>query len=45
MSFGVKNELLTYQRAITKTFLKYLDRFMKMFLDDFIMFSDMENPL
>ncbi len=35
MSFGVKNGLPTYRRAITKTFKKYLDNFMKIFLNDF----------
>jgi hypothetical protein len=38
MPFGVKNGPPTYQR-------KYLDSFMKMFLDDFTMYSDMENHL
>jgi hypothetical protein len=41
--FGVKNGPLTYQRVITKTFKEYLDNFMKIFLDDFIMYSDMES--
>jgi hypothetical protein len=45
MSFGVKNGLPTYHRAITKTFKKYLDNFMKIFLDDFTMYSDMESHL
>jgi len=45
MSFGVQNGPLTYQRAMTKTFKKYLDSFMKIFLDDFIMYSDMESHL
>jgi hypothetical protein len=31
MSFGIKNGLLTYQRAITKKFGEYLDSFMKIF--------------
>jgi hypothetical protein len=43
--FGVKNEPPTYQRAITKTFEEYLDNFMKIFLDDFTMYSDMESDL
>ncbi len=42
MLFGVKNGPPTYQRDITKTFKKYLDNFMKIFLDDFIMYSDMK---
>jgi hypothetical protein len=36
MPFRVKNGLLPYQKVATKTFKKYLDNFMKIFLDDFI---------
>ncbi len=39
MPFGVKNGPPTYQRAITKTFHEYIDVFMKIFLDDFIIFN------
>jgi hypothetical protein len=45
MLFGVKNEPLTYQKAVTKTFKKYLDNFIKIFLNDFIVYIDMENHL
>jgi hypothetical protein len=45
MSFGVKNGPLTYQRVVTKTFREYLDIFMKIFLDDFMVYSDMESHL
>jgi hypothetical protein len=45
MSFGVKNGPPTYQRVVTKTFRKYLDNFMKIFLDDFMMYNDMESHL
>jgi hypothetical protein len=45
MLFGVKNGLPTYQKVITKTFKEYLDSFMKIFLDGFIEYSDMENHL
>jgi hypothetical protein len=45
MSFGVKNGPPTYQEAMTKTFREYLDNFMKIFLDDFTMYSDIENHL
>jgi hypothetical protein len=45
MSFGVKNRPPTYQRAMTKTFREYLDSFMKIFVDDFIVYSDMESHL
>jgi hypothetical protein len=43
--FGVKNEPPTYKRVITKTFKEYLDSFMKIILDDFTMYSDMESHL
>jgi hypothetical protein len=43
MPFGVKNGPPTYHRVVTKTFKKYLDNFMKIILDDFIMYSDMES--
>jgi hypothetical protein len=45
MLFGLKNGPLTYQRAITKAFKEYLENFMKIFLDDFTMYSDMESQL
>ncbi len=45
MSFGVKNGTPTYQRAMTKTFNEYLDNFMKIFLDDFTVYCDMESHL
>jgi hypothetical protein len=45
MLFGVKNGLPTYQKAVTKTFKEYLDNFMKIFLNDFTMYNDMENHL
>jgi len=45
MPFGIKNGPPTYQRAMTKTFKEYLDNFMKIFLDDFTMYSDMESHL
>jgi hypothetical protein len=41
MPFGVKNELPTYQTIITKAFHEYIVVFMKIFLDNFIVFSDM----
>ncbi len=37
--FGVKNGPHTYQRAITKSLCEKIDVFMKIFLDDFIVFS------
>jgi hypothetical protein len=45
MSFGIKNEPPTYQKTVTKTFKDYLDSFMKIFPNDFIMYSDMESHL
>jgi hypothetical protein len=45
MSFGVKNGPPTYEKIITKTFREYLDNFMKIFLDDFIVYNDMDNHL
>jgi hypothetical protein len=45
MPFGVKSGPLTYQKIVTKTFKDYLDNFMKIFLDDFIVYSDMESHL
>jgi hypothetical protein len=45
MSFGVKNGLPTYQRIVTKAFREYLDSFMKIFMDDFTMYNDIENHL
>jgi len=41
MPFGVKNGLPTYQRAIIKTFCDYIDVFMKIFLNGFIVFNDL----
>jgi hypothetical protein len=45
MPFGVKNGPLTFQITINRAFRKYLDQFMKIFLDDFIVYSDMESHL
>jgi hypothetical protein len=45
MSFGIKNGPPTYQRVMTKAFKEYLNSFMKIFMDDFMVYSDMENHL
>jgi len=45
MLFGAKNGPLTFQRIISRAFREYLDQFMKIFLDDFIVYSDMESHL
>jgi len=45
MPFGVKNGPPTYQRTITKVFYEYVDVFMKIFLDDFIVCSGLSTHL
>jgi len=45
MSFGVKNGPPTYEKDVIKTFKEYLDNFMKIFLDDFRVYNDMESRL
>jgi hypothetical protein len=45
MPFGVKNGPPTYQRVVTKAFREYIDVFMKIFLDDFIVLSDLSTHL
>jgi hypothetical protein len=45
MPFGVKNGPPTYQRAMTKAFHEYIDVFMKIFLDDLKIFSDLSTHL
>ncbi len=45
MPFGIKNGPPTFQRAISKAFKEYLDQFMKIFLDDFMVYIDMESHL
>jgi hypothetical protein len=42
MPFGVKNGPPTFQRIMTKAFKKYMDNFMKIFLEDFTTYSDMK---
>jgi hypothetical protein len=37
MLFGIKNGPPTNQKTMTKAFKEYLDNFMKIFLDDFMM--------
>jgi hypothetical protein len=41
MPFGVKNGLPTYQRVVTKAFCEYINIFMKILLNDFIVFNDL----
>jgi hypothetical protein len=45
MPFWVKNEPPTYQKVVTKAFREYIDVFMKIFLDDFTIFSDLYTHL
>jgi hypothetical protein len=45
MPFGVKNGPPTYQRAFTKAFHEYIDVFMRIFLDDIIVFKDFSTHL
>jgi hypothetical protein len=45
MPFGEKNGPPTYQRVVTKKFREYTNVFMKIFLDDFIIFSDLSTHL
>jgi hypothetical protein len=43
MPFGVKNGPPNFQSVVNRSFRKYLDKFMKIFLDDFMVYNDMEN--
>jgi hypothetical protein len=45
MPFGVKNGSPTFQRIINRAFKEYLNQFMKIFLDDFMVYSDMDSHL
>jgi hypothetical protein len=45
MPFGVKNGLPTDYRALIKAICEYIDVFMKIFPDDFIVFNDLSTHL
>jgi len=45
MPFGVKNGPPTFQRVVSRAFREYSNQFMKIFLDDFVVYNDMENHL
>jgi hypothetical protein len=45
MPFGVKTGPPTFERVVSKVFKEYLDQFMKIFLDDFIVYNDLESHL
>ncbi len=40
LSFGLCNAPTTFQKAVTKTFKKYLNDFMEVFLDDFSVYGN-----
>lgn len=40
MPFGMKNQPPTFQRVVSRAFKNYLDKFIKIFLDDFIVHND-----
>jgi hypothetical protein len=45
MPFGVKNGPLIYQRVVSRAFRNNLDKFMKTFRNDFIVYNDMDTHL
>jgi len=45
MPFGVRKGPPNFQKVVSKAFKKYLNQFMTIFLDDFRVYSDMENHL
>jgi hypothetical protein len=45
MPFGLKNVAPTYQQVVNTTFKDYLGVFMKLFLDDFNVFNDLDTHL
>jgi hypothetical protein len=45
MPFGLNNAPPTYQIVVNKAFKDYLDDFMKLFLDDFTVFNDLDTYL
>jgi hypothetical protein len=45
MPVGVKNGPLNFQSVVNRAFIKCLDQFMKIFLNDFMVYSDMESHL
>jgi hypothetical protein len=45
MPFGVKNGSPTFQGIVRRAFREYLDQFMNIILDDFIVCNDLNNHL
>jgi hypothetical protein len=41
MPFGIKNGPPIYLKVVNKSFKDYLDKFMKIFLNDFIVYDPM----
>jgi hypothetical protein len=41
----MNNRPPTFHRVVTKAFRKYMDNFMKIFLDDFIVYNDTDTHL
>jgi hypothetical protein len=42
MHFGAKNGPPTHLKVLDKAFREYLDKFAKIFLDNFIIYNDMD---
>jgi hypothetical protein len=45
MPFGLKNAPLTYQQVVSMAFKDYLRIFMKLFMDDFNVFNNLNTHL
>ena len=45
MPFGLMCEPATFQRGMMMIFVEYLDKFMKVFLDDFIVYGNKEDHI
>jgi hypothetical protein len=45
MPFGLCNVCATFQKEVTKTFMKYLNKFMQVFLNDFNVYGSIRDHL
>jgi hypothetical protein len=45
MPFGVKNGPPTFQKTVCRAFKEYLNQFMKIFFDDFTVYSALKSHL
>jgi hypothetical protein len=45
MPFEMKNGLPIYEKVVSRAFRNYLDKLMKIFLDDFTIYNDMDTHL